>query len=60
MTIIHKTALPDHDGSDILLYSDTGNFVGRLIFDGKGTSRLEQPPEQLPYRVLQSKAKHRR
>ena len=59
ITRITRTQLPDHDGSDILLYSDTGNFVGRLIFDGKGTTRFEQPPEQLPYRTLQSKAKRR-
>ena len=59
ITRITRTQLPDHDGSDILLYSDTGNFVGRLIFDGKGNSQLTLAPGQLPYRTLQSKAKRR-
>ena len=59
MTKITRDQLPDHNGEPIKLYSDTGHYLGQLIFD-KGTSRLEQPAEQLPYRPMPSKAKHRR
>jgi len=63
LTRISRDPHPDHDGSDILLYSDTGYFLGQLIFQGKAgqqTSRLEQPPEQTPYRPMTLKRKHRR
>lgn len=55
---ITRDVMPDHDGSDILVYSPTGEYLGRLIFE-KATSRLEQPPDLLPYRVMQSKQKYR-
>lgn len=60
-TRIDRHPLPDPT-EPVMLYSDTGHFLGKLIFEGKAgqqTSRLEQPADQLPYRRWPLKQKHR-
>ena len=59
MTRINKHGLPDHDGTDIHIYSNSGTYIGRLEFDGKGNSRLHYPPGQPPHRRYPLKKKYR-
>lgn len=64
VTRISRTSLPDHIGAGrpIMLYSNTGTFIGRLVIEGKtgqATSRLELALDQPPYRAMPLKRKHR-
>jgi len=61
ITRISRDSLEDPT-DPVMLYSDTGWFVGRLVFDGKKgqtLSRFELAEEQLPYRPMRLKEKHR-
>lgn len=55
---ITRDVMPDHDGTDIHVYSPTGEYLGRMVFE-KNTSRLEQPPGMAPYRRWPLKKKYR-
>lgn len=59
---IERITLPDVEPHTEHLYSSDGNYLGRMVYEGKTgqmTSRLELANGLLPYRVMQSKRKYR-